>query len=100
MSLRELTDPSPELVHRLPALPQVDLAHSMQVMRLSLTLFYDLDYSHRGLARMVQSRLDNDVVRLTAYANLEAETEIRRAYQKADLFREAFGRAIEIRREG
>ena len=70
MSLRELTDPSLELVHRVPALPQVDLAHSMQVMRL------------------------------TAYANLEAETEIGRAYRKADLFRKAFGREIEIRREG
>lgn len=197
MRLHDRTDSTADLLARLPALPQVDLAHSTQVLRLALALFDDLaeplclsfqgrdllaaaaywhdvgqsiaeqghhkhsyalimalhlpqfgawgkqqvaciaryhrkslpdlehggfaslpgparrqvqelaallrvadglDYSHRSLVRRLEAGVGARDVTVTVQAPPAVDVEIRRAYEKADLFRIAFARSLALRR--
>ena len=57
-----------------------------------------LDYAHQGYVRSVRAELLDDVVTLLVHGPVEAEMEVRRAYEKADLFLTVFKHPLEIQR--
>ena len=58
-----------------------------------------LDYSHRGRVRFGNVTLRGKLLVLTVQAGPQAEVEIARAYEKADLFLDVFATRLEIQRE-
>jgi exopolyphosphatase/guanosine-5'-triphosphate,3'-diphosphate pyrophosphatase len=58
-----------------------------------------LDYSHRSLIRSVRARLGSKRLEVIVVACDGAEIEMRRAMQKADLFRQEYSRDVIVLRE-
>jgi exopolyphosphatase/guanosine-5'-triphosphate,3'-diphosphate pyrophosphatase len=58
-----------------------------------------LDYSHCGRVRFSHATLQGKLLVLSVRAGAQAEVEIGRAYEKADLFLDVFATRLEIQRE-
>jgi exopolyphosphatase/guanosine-5'-triphosphate,3'-diphosphate pyrophosphatase len=66
----------------------------VRVLASLLRMADGLDYSHRGLVRGVDARLGRSRLDLVVEADAEAQAELWRAGQKADLFRQVFARDV------
>ncbi|HVA90553.1 MAG TPA: HD domain-containing protein [Chloroflexota bacterium] len=79
----------------------LDHARQRQVRQLSalLRIADGLDYSHRGLAHSLGACVTDRQLRLEVGAPMQADTELRRAQEKADLFQTEFGCGLALYRE-
>lgn len=72
-----------------------------EVRRLAalLRIADGLDNSHRSLVRALHAEVTSRRLDLTVMAPPEAATEVRKATEKADLFRDVFARDLIVKRE-
>jgi exopolyphosphatase/guanosine-5'-triphosphate,3'-diphosphate pyrophosphatase len=92
---KALPHPRHDIYGSLPAPAQERVRQLAAILRLA----DGLDYSHRGRVRFGSAALRSKALVLTVRAGPQAETEIGRAYEKADLFLDVFAIRLEIRRE-
>ena len=93
---KALPNPKHEGFGALPAAAQQRVRRLAALLRIA----DGLDYSHRGLVRAVDADVRTAVATFIAHAGPEAEPEMHRAWEKADLFTETFGLVVEVRRAG
>lgn len=93
---KALPNPGHEAFAALPAAAQQRVCRLAALLRIA----DGLDYTHRGLVRAVRAEVRPGLATFTAQAGREAEAEVQRAWEKADLFTATFGVVVEVRRAG
>jgi exopolyphosphatase/guanosine-5'-triphosphate,3'-diphosphate pyrophosphatase len=76
-----------------------DLQARVRALSSLLRIADGLDYSHRSLVRSARARLGPSRLEVFVQAGAEADIELRRALQKADLFEQEYDRHVIIQRE-
>lgn len=92
---KALPHPRHPLYGSLPAPARERVGQMAAILRIA----DGLDYSHRGRVRFGSVTQHGKTLVLAVQAGPQAEVEIRRAYEKADLFLEVFANPLEIARE-
>lgn len=90
---KALPSPRHEGFRTLPAADQRRVRRLASLLRIA----DGLDYSHRGLVRAVRAEVQPAIFTVVAQASQEADAELRRAWEKADLFTATFGMVVEVR---
>ena len=93
---KALPSPRHDEFAALPAAAQQRVCRLAALLRIA----DGLDYTHRSLVRDVRAEVRPAVAIFTVQASREAEAEVQRAWEKADLFGETFGRVVEVRLAG
>jgi exopolyphosphatase/guanosine-5'-triphosphate,3'-diphosphate pyrophosphatase len=93
---KSLPQPRHPIYGSLPAPARERVRQLAAILRIA----DGLDYSHRGRVQFGRAVLRERALLLTVQAGPQAEVELRRAHEKADLFREVFATSVEIEREG